>query len=376
MKVAIDREQRQLDLEKEVTGTADKTPKTDPQATDDGKKKKAGELRLAGPTATEEYRSAFNKYLLFGPNEYGRHLDEAEAREVRALQADSDEAGGYLIAPQQFITKLIEELEDEVFMRQFATVETVTNADSLGAPSLDADIEDATWTGEITAADEDTAMDFGKREWHPHALAKLIKVSNPLLRKSTQGVEALIRRKMAYKFGVTMEKAYLTGTGALQPLGVFTASALGISTARDISAGNTTTAIGLDGLFEAKFSLKGAYLARSRWIYHRDAVKMIAKMKDGDGRPIWQDSIRTGEPDILLSRPVHMSEYAPNTFTSGLYVGILGDFSFYWIADALGMTVQRLLELYALTNQTGFIGRLESDGMPVLENAFSRVTLT
>jgi len=56
-------------------------------------------------------------------------------------------------------------------------------------------------------------------------------------------------------------------------------------------------------------------------------------------------------------------------------VGLLGDFSFYWIADSLQMEMQRLDELFAATNQVGFVGRLESDGMPVLEEAFVRVTL-
>ena len=73
--------------------------------------------------------------------------------------------------------------------------------------------------------------------------------------------------------------------------------------------------------------------------------------------------------------PFLMSEYAPSTFTTGLYVGILGDFSLYWIVDALSMEVQRLEELYAATNQIGFIGRLETDGAPVLEEAFTRVKL-
>jgi HK97 family phage major capsid protein len=40
-----------------------------------------------------------------------------------------------------------------------------------------------------------------------------------------------------------------------------------------------------------------------------------------------------------------------------------------------GMQVQRLNELYAETNQVGFIGRLETDGAPVLEEAFVRVKL-
>ncbi len=41
----------------------------------------------------------------------------------------------------------------------------------------------------------------------------------------------------------------------------------------------------------------------------------------------------------------------------------------------MSMQIQRLIELYAESNQTGFIGRLETDGMPVLEEAFVRVTL-
>jgi len=104
-------------------------------------------------------------------------------------------------------------------------------------------------------------------------------------------------------------------------------------------------------------------------------MKNITKLKDGEGQYIWRESVRVGEPDRLLGQPVMMSEYAPNTFTTGLYVGLLGDFSFYWIADSLSMQIQRLVELYAGNNQIGFIGRQETDGMPVLEEAFARVTL-
>jgi HK97 family phage major capsid protein len=125
----------------------------------------------------------------------------------------------------------------------------------------------------------------------------------------------------------------------------------------------------------ALYSLKAQYHPRATWIFHRDAIKMLRKLKDGDGQYIWNPDIKGGQPDMILGRPYKMSEYAPNTFTSGLYVGIIGDFSYYWIADALNMRIQRLNELYAATNQVGFISRLESDGMPVLEEAFARVKL-
>jgi HK97 family phage major capsid protein len=85
--------------------------------------------------------------------------------------------------------------------------------------------------------------------------------------------------------------------------------------------------------------------------------------------------VRVGEPDTLLGLPTSMSQYAPNTMTTGQYVGILGDFSFYWIADALNMEMQRLVELYSQTRQIGLHAWLETDGMPVLEEAFVRVKL-
>ena len=65
----------------------------------------------------------------------------------------------------------------------------------------------------------------------------------------------------------------------------------------------------------------------------------------------------------------------PNTFTAGLYVGIFGNFEWYWIAEVFGLEIQVLMELYALNSQIGYIGRRELDGMPVLEEAFTRVTL-
>jgi len=189
-------------------------------------------------------------------------------------------------------------------------------------------------------------------------------------------VEAIVRARLGYKFGVTMENAYLNGNGAEEPLGVFTASDNGISTSRDVSTGNTATELRFDGLIEAKYTLKQQYWPRARWMFHRDGMKQIAKLKDGDGQYLWRESVRVGEPDRVLGLPSFMSEYAPNTFTASQYVGILGDFSYYWIADALDMEMQRLVELFAETNQVGLIGRMESDGMPVLEEAFVRVQLS
>jgi HK97 family phage major capsid protein len=295
--------------------------------------------------------------------------------ERRALQMDADIYGGFLTLPQQLIQNLIKGVDNSVFIRQYATRYQVPNAESLGVPSLDTDVSDLAWTKEIATGTEDSSLAFGKRELHPHPLAKLIKLSNKLLRASFFNVEGLVVDRLRYKNAVVQENAFLNGSGSGQPLGVMVASALGINTDRDVSTDNETTAVTLDGLKEAKYTLKSQYWPRARWTFHRDAVKQIDKLKDGEGRYAWQPSVVIGQPDRLLNLPMDISEYMPNTFTTGLYVGLLCDWSFYWIADALDMGIQRLVELYAATNQTGLIVRSETDGMPVLSEAFVRVTL-
>ena len=298
---------------------------------------------------------------------------EMSMNELRGQQADVATAGGYLVAPMQMTMDLIKAVDDATFIRQWATKFLVTQSDGLGIPSLDADVADFDWTSELATGNE-TEMTFGRRELKPYPLAKRIKVSNKLIRTAAMDVETLVRQRLSYKFGVTEEKAFLTGSGAMQPLGLFTASADGIPTTRDVVTGSATD-FTADAIYNIKYSLKGTYLSdpSTRWLFHRDGMLKIAKLKDSQNRYLWEPSFQLGQPDRLLNIPVEMSEFSPNTFTTGLYVGMLGCFRFYYIADSLNFSVQRLTELYAETNQIGFIGRGELDGMPVLSEAFTRI---
>ncbi len=318
-------------------------------------------IELNSERDKKDYRERFASYL--------------KAGEVRGLQAADNSSGGYL-TPEEFSARLIKALDNEVWMRQLSSVMTLRNAASLGAPTLDADPSDPVWTTELSTGSNDDTMSFGKREFKPIGLAKRIKLSKTLVRQTPMDVAQLIVDRLAYKFGAAQENAYLNGSGASQPLGIFTASDMGISTSRDISSGNTQTSFSADGLINAKYAIKSQYRNNANWIFHRDAVKTLAKLKDGDGQYLWRQGLAMDEPDNLLNIPIRESEYAPNTFETGNYVGAIGNFNYYNIVDALDMTVQVLSELYAETNQIGYIGRLESDGMPVLEEAFARVTLT
>jgi len=327
------------------------------------------ENRIAGNADDKESRA--KKHI----EDFRNFLVRGERRD---LSADTASEGGNIVAPQQFVAEVLKKMDDLVFMRELATKYTLNSFANLGVPTITADPADADWTTEVAAVSNDTALAFGKRTMAPNMLTKGIKVSIKLLEVATLPAEQIVADRLAYKFAIAQEKAFLTGSGSGQPLGVFTASASGISTGRDVSTGNTSTAFTFDGLTEAQMSIKQQYRANGSWLLHRDAVKMARKIKtgiSGDTTYIWQPSTQLGQPDTLLGRPVFESEYVPNTFTSGLYVGLFGDFSKYWIVDQLPYTVQRLVELYAGTNQVGFIGRMSSDGAPVDELAFARVKL-
>jgi len=302
-------------------------------------------------------------------------LVNGNAAEYRALANDSDAAGGYLHAAEQFVARLIKGLDNRVFVRQYATILPVTGSDTLGVPTLTADPADPTWTTEIASPSEDSTMAFGRRSLQPEQLSKLIKISMKLLRTSALPIENLVADRLAYKFAVAQENGFLNGSGDGQPLGIFTADANGINTDRDVSTGNTDTAVTADGLTEAKYALKAQYRGSARWIFHRDGVKKISKLKDGEGQYLWRPGITVGEPDILMGLPVDESEYVPTTWTTGLYVGALCNWSNYWIAELQGVELQRLVELYAGTSQIGFIGRMYADGAPVLSESFVRVKL-
>jgi len=316
--------------------------------------------------ATAEYRSAFAARMFSN-----RALN---AEEQRALSAGTGTEGGYQYASEQFVAELIRNVTDATFLRQIARVwPPLAQADAMSAPTLTG-MAAAVWTTELGTASRDSTMAFGRRRLTPHPLAKEIVVSKVLLRK-VAAAEQLVREELARVAAEAMENGYLTGTGVQQPLGVFVASADGIDTDRDVTC-TATTKPDFDALKAAKYAIKQVYWPRLNWVMHRSVMEPIAKIKDGEGRYIFQDAVAMGEPDRLLGFPLRLSEFAPSTLTAAKYVAMLGDFfSGYWIVDSQDIEIARAEELYIRTNQDLFIMRQASDGMPVKSECFARVKL-
>lgn len=315
------------------------------------------------------YSDIFSRYLRTG---------KFPSAEFAALRVDDSERAGFLVASEQFASGLLKEVDDQVHIRRLANVITVREAKTLGIRARTSKAATFDWSSELTVSDKDTALKYGKRSLEPHPLTGQIEVSRDLLRQSVVGIEGEVRMELARDGGEIMEQAYLTGDGNQKPLGLFVASSNGIPTSRDVLTGSAT-GLTYDGMVNAKMSLKAAYRRQggersgAAWLLHRDAIARTLLIKDGEGRPIFLGAHGEDAEDTILGLPVLESEFAPNTFTAGQYVGILGNFFYYAIADSLDLEIQVLTELEARRNVVAYIARLKTDGMPVLSEAFARL---
>lgn len=334
----IERLERQAALDLELSQATSQALKTVPGV---GEKKQG--------RATDEYTRAFWKHM--------RNRGDFEVRNALTIGTDSE--GGYLV-PDEFERTLIEALEEENIMRQLAKVITTSSGDKK-IPVV-ASRGTAAWVDEEGAIPEDDDA-FGQVSIGAYKVATMIKVSEELLNDSIFNLESYIAREFARRIGAKEEEAFLVGDGSGKPAGIFDDTHGG-----EIGVTTSTANIKMDEIFDLFYSLKSPYRKRATFITNDATVKEIRKLKDGQGQYLWQPSVKAGEPDTLLNRPVRTSAYVP-TIEPGAKVIAFGDFGYYWIADRQGRAFQRLSELYAATGQVGFRATQRVDGKLILKEA-------
>lgn len=267
--------------------------------------------------------------------------------------------GGYLV-PDEFERKLIEGLEEEEFFRTLASVINTTSGDRK-IPVVSSKGE-AAWIEEGGEyPEEDDA--FTQVTIGAYKVATNIKISEELLNDAAFDIEGYISKEFARRIAAKEEEAFFVGDGAGKPTGIFDATGGG-----EVGVTTTTASITFDDVIDLYHSLKSPYRTRAVWIVNDSTVKALRKLKDNNGNYIWQNSVKEGEPDRLLNRPVYTSVYAPEIGAGNTPIAF-GDFSYYWIADRQGRAFKRLNELYATKGQIGFIASQRVDGKLILSEA-------
>lgn len=319
------------------------------------------------PQDTREYHDWFNAIV----RRDFRAAGQIEARAGSPFSVGTDAVGGYLLVPTAVRNELIATMDEMCGIVGMARRLNIGDAKSIGITKVTARGDDADWTSEVTSVTADTALAIGRRDLTPTMATKKLVVSMSLLQRSPDAIP-FVTQQMARLFGVTLEKALLTGTGSSQPLGIFVASSNGISTGRDVTAASTT-AFDYTDLIQLKYNLKSYYQSRAKLFIHRDFMYKALTLLDDQNRPIFIPSPSPGLADSIAGMPVCYSEFAPNTYTAAKYIAVYGDPSYVQIADAMTYSLQFADQLLAGTNQVAIFGRMEADASPILEEAFSRL---
>lgn len=336
-------------------------------------------MDIGGRRATNEYRLwgrqqlVGNERTILGPD--GRPINT-----LTTIQTADDTRAGYFVLPEQMTAEILRNVDDDVWIQQWARVTYLTNARTLGIRRRTAKANAFGWGTELSDATDnlENALKYGKRVLEPHYLTGAFRLSRDLIQMADINIESEIISEMMIDLREFLEESYMTGSGVSRPLGLLTASADGISTSRDFTFGTTGTTFNFNTIIKAKYTLKSRYKRNAFLVLHPDRVAELAMLRTdsgagaGTGDYMWQPSRVANEPDVCCGVPVRESYFMPSATGSGNYFGLYGDFSYFRIIIAKDLEMQLLREMRARTNENEYLFRMKLDAAPVLEEAFLR----
>jgi HK97 family phage major capsid protein len=299
--------------------------------------------------ASAEYNKGFGAYIRSG------------ARQLLATMNITTPADGGYAVPQEWDKNLIEKLVNVNVMRQICDVITTQSDRNF---TVENSIGSADWAAESAVSHNDDSSDddtFSQVVIGSHKLTRIVKVTEELLLDAFFDVQGYLNRKFSNAFGIAEESAFVGGNGSGKPTGVLSGATLGLTAAG-------AAAITADELLGLYHSLKRAYRANGTFLMNDSTALLIRKLKDTTGQYIWQAGLQAGQPDVLLGKPVAITDFMPNAAT-GLKSVLFGDFKYYQICDRSSRTFTRLNELYAANGQVGFRGVERTDGKTTLGEA-------
>ena len=262
--------------------------------------------------------------------------------------------GGYVVA-SEIAQAVADALKSLGGMRAVATVLQTSNGQEINFPNSDGTAEE----GEIVAQNaqtNDADITFGTTPIPVYKYSsKVVTVPVELLQDAVIDIEAFVNTRCTARVGRITNKHFTVGTGTGQPKGIVTAS-----TAGKVGLTGQTLTVTVDDLIDLEHAVDYAYreLGRCRWMMHDNSFKVVKKLKDTTGRPIFipgYDGLGGKAPDTILGYPVTINNHVPVMAANAKSI-LFGDFSYYIVRDVLTATeFQRYTDsAYAKKGQVGF----------------------
>lgn len=339
----IEREERHIRNERAL---AESSPATGPEGGDRTER-----------SDDERYERAFEQFIrrgLPGVDPEDRGLLEArfsDVQESRAQSSGTTTTGGYSV-PQGFWAKVTDTLKAYGGILTVANVLTTDSGNTIPWPTVD----DTGNAGAILAENTQvTGQDitFGQNSLGAYTYtSKLILASIQFLQDTGIDAESFLAKKIGQRIGRALSAHLAAGTGTGQPQGLtaFTTGKTGL-------VGQTTSII-LDDLIDLEYSVDVAYrqAGTCSWVMADSSAKVVRKIKDTTGRPLWEPSLQAGAPSTLNGYALIVDNGMPAMAANAKSVAFGDINSGLVVRQVSGGQLLRLTERYADYLQVGFLG--------------------
>lgn len=297
-----------------------------------------------------------------------------EVQAIRNTMSTTTGSQGGFSVESDIARQLIDLLKAYGWVRRVASRLLTSQGNPLSYPSSDGTSEVGEWIAQNTTA---TALDpsFGTVALNVFkASSKIVAVPLELLQDSVIDIQAMVFKRLADRIGRVSNIGYTTGGGTVDPNGLVTAASVG-----KIGIVGQTLTIIYDDLVDMIDSLDAAYLdvptslpempgVAPGWMFSQTLRKVLRKLKDTAGRPLWTPSYdggigsRATTPDNLMGYPVYINnDFAvPAANAKSL---AFGNLQRYMIRDAMELTLFRFDDsAYIKLGQIGFLAWARTGG--------------
>ena len=342
------------------------------------------EIRYHVPIAVESkgYASAFEAYLTKRGGQYALGPTDA-----KTLTEGTDSAGGFVVPPD-FQAMIIRKQMTLTQVRANAFIST-TSRDAQQWPKINyASASDdpsgsnftssvrLSWTGETPASSAAHRVNdpiTGLYTVPVHTAMASIPLSNDMVEDAAVDMADIASTLFGEAFALGEENAFINGNGVGQPMGIM--SEIGTNGPPSVATANTGS-MTADDVISLFYQLPVQYRMGGKWTINSPIMQALEKLKDGQGRylvqSLLQASLQTGQIDVLKGKPILVDEFMPGTSTGAVTTAatiatgttpiLFGDWGGYLVLDRVGLSIQKLSEIYAELNLTVLLGRKRVGG--------------
>lgn len=281
---------------------------------------------------------------------------------IKRGQVVGVDANGGFLTPDYFSSEVVKSMKYYGGVEGVASIVRTNDGNSLSYPKRDSTSLKAALVAEATAPNS-TTLTYSRMTLDAFKYSTgIFTISNELIQDSIVNGEQEIIESSAESFGRAFNEVWTTGDGSSKPQGVISGFA-GLGSSAGIGkVGSTTSGITYAEIVDMAYSLDRAYMMNATWMFTHNSEAALRKLVDSTGQPIWaMGDIRNNAPDTILGRPYVINNDMAN-FGAGLTPIAFGDFKrAYKIRMVNGVGIKRLNELYATSDEVGFVAFMRMD---------------